>query len=264
MYSTKIQELKKITKLTIDLSKRDLRSRYVGSILGIMWGFIQPMITILIFWFVFQVGFKSMPVDDFPFILWLMSAMVPWFFFNDGLNGATNSIIENSYLVKKVNFSIEILPLVKILSSLYIHLFFILFLFFMFFVYGYDINIYNLQVIYYLAATILLLLGFSYLTASLVIFLKDVGHLVNMMLQFCFWITPIFWSINILPEKYIFLIKLNPVYYITEGYRNTFIYHQWFWEKPNLTLYFWLFTVLSLIVGLFVFRKLRSHFADVL
>ncbi|MEI4768848.1 ABC transporter permease [Psychrobacillus sp. FJAT-51614] len=259
-----MNEFRKTIKLTFELSKTDLKNRYIGSILGILWGFIQPLITILIFWFVFQVGFKSIPVDDFPFILWLMCAMIPWFFLSDSLSGATNSIIENSYLVKKMNFKVGILPVVKILSSFYIHIFFIIFLFLMFYIYDYDFNIYNLQVIYYLIASILLLLGFSYLTSSLVIFLKDIGHFVNMILQFCFWITPIFWSIDILPEKYLFLIKLNPVYYITEGYRYSFIYHQWFWEKPNLTLYFWVFTILNLALGYFVYRKLRSHFADVL
>lgn len=264
MYSTRLQEFKKITKLTIELSKSDLKTRYVGSILGITWGFIQPLITILIFWFVFQVGFKSIPVDDFPFILWLMCAMIPWFFFSDSLNGATNSIVENSYLVKKVNFQVGILPIVKILSSLYIHLFFIAFLFLMFYVYDYKFSIYNLQFIYYLFATIILLIGLSYLTSSLVIFLKDVGQLVSMLLQFCFWLTPIFWSLDILPEKYLFLIKLNPVYYITEGYRSAFIYNQWFWERPFLTVYFWVFTVFSLLIGFIVYRKLRSHFADVL
>lgn len=262
--TTKVQGLKKTTKLAFDLSKNDLKNRYVGSFLGIMWGFIQPLITILIFWFVFQVGFKQMPVDNFPFILWLMTAMIPWFFFSDSLNGATVSITENSYLVKKVNFPVWILPIVKILSSLYIHIFFIVFLFFMFYVYDFNFTIYNLQFLYYLIATIFLLIGLSYLTSSLIIFLKDIGQFVAMLLQFCFWLTPIFWSLDILPEKYLFYIKLNPVYYITEGYRSAFIYHQWFWEKPNLTLYFWIFTFLMIVIGITAFRKLKSHFADVL
>lgn len=260
----KRKELKYLTKLTLELAKRDLKNRYTGSVLGITWGFIQPTITILIFWFVFQVGFKSMPVDDFPFILWLMCAMIPWFFFSDSLNGATVSIIESSYLVKKINFKVGILPLVKICSSLFIHLFFILFLFLMFFIYGYDFNIYNLQVLYYLFATIVLLLGFSYISASLNIFLKDVGQVVSMLLQFCFWLTPIFWSFDIIPSKYEFLIKLNPVFYITEGYRHTFIYKEWFWDKPNLTLYFWVFSIISFLIGIFIYKKLRPHFADVL
>ncbi|MFJ8457679.1 ABC transporter permease [Lysinibacillus xylanilyticus] len=264
MDSTRFQEFKKTVKLTFELSKSDLKTRFVGSVLGITWGFLHPLITILIFWFVFQVGFKSMPVDDFPFILWLMCAMIPWFFFSDSLNGATNSIIENSYLVKKVNFKIGILPLIKIVSSLYIHIFFIAFLFFMFYIYGYSFNIYNLQFLYYLFATIILATGLSYLTASLVVFLKDIGQLVNMLLQFCFWMTPIFWSLDILPEKYLFLIKLNPIYYITDGYRSAFIYNQWFWERPLLTIYFWVVTIFIFIIGYIVYKKLRLHFADVL
>lgn len=264
MSTTNRKKLIDLAKLTLELAKRDLKNRYTGSLLGITWGFIQPTITILIFWFVFQVGFKSMPVDDFPFILWLMCAMIPWFFISDSLNGATNSIIESSYLVKKINFHVGILPLVKICSSLFIHLFFIAFLFLMFYFYDYDFNIYNLQVLYYLLASIVLLLGYSYITASLNIFLKDVGQIVSMLLQFCFWLTPIFWSLDIIPAKYETFVKLNPVFYITEGYRHAFIYKEWFWDKPNLSLYFWAFSILNIFVGYIVYKKLRPHFADVL
>lgn len=259
-----MNELKSSLQLISKLSKVDLKNRYTGSYLGILWGIIQPLITILIFWFVFQVGFKSMPVDDFPFILWLMCAMIPWFFFSDSLNGATVSITESSYLVKKMNFKISILPLIKIVSSFYIHIFFIVFLFFMFFIYDYQFSLYNLQFVYYLIATIMLLIGLSYLCASLIVFLKDVGPFVSMILQFAFWITPIFWSLNILPEKFVFYIKLNPIFYITEGYRNAFIYKEWFWEHPLQTAYFWVFTICVLILGIYVFKKLKPHFADVL
>lgn len=259
-----VKDFKADLQLILNLSKMDLKNRYTGSYLGVIWGIIQPLITILIFWFVFQVGFKSMPVDDFPFILWLMCAMIPWFFFSDSLNGGTVSIVESSYLVKKMNFKIGILPIVKIVSSLYIHVFFIVFLFFMFFIYDYKFSVYNIQFIYYLIATIVLLIGLSYLCATLIIFLKDIGPLVSMLLQFAFWITPIFWSLNILPEKYLIYFKLNPIFYITEGYRNAFIYQEWFWEHPLQTMYFWSFALVMLIIGVYVFKKLKIHFADVL
>ncbi|MCK5505603.1 MAG: ABC transporter permease [Thermodesulfovibrionia bacterium] len=232
--------------------------------MGLLWAFIHPSITILIFWFVFQVGFKSTPVDNFPFILWIMAGMIPWFFFSESLSNATYSIIENSFMVKKVVFRVSILPIIKILSALFIHLFFIGVLFVMFAVYGYVPNIYNLQVLYYLFATIVFLMGLSWITSSLVIFLKDIGQMVNMVLQFGFWLTPIFWSIKILPEKYQFIMKLNPIFYLIEGYRNSFIYKVWFWEHYILTLYFWSVTLVIIILGTVLFRKLRPHFADVL
>lgn len=251
-------------KIILDLAKRDLKTRYLGSYLGILWAFILPAINILLFWFVFQVGFKSTPVDNFPFILWLLPGMIPWNFFSDSLMGATNSILDNSYLVKKVVFRVSILPLVRVLSALFVHLFFIAFLFLVFFIYGYKPSIYNLQVFYYLFATVSLALGLSWITSSLIIFFKDLGQLVSMMLQIGFWLTPIFWTTKIIPVEYHFVLKLNPFYYIVEGYRDTFIYHIWFWEHYKLTLNFWGITLTSLLIGVFLFKKLRPHFADVL
>ena len=252
-------------QLLWELTKKDFQVRYLGSYLGVIWAFIQPLITILIFWFVFQVGFKSMPVENFPFILWLVTGMFPWFFIADSISCSVGAIADNSYLVKKVVFRVSLLPIVKIISALIVHLFFIGILFLMFLAYGYYPNLYNLQIIYYLvAATLLLLLGFSWLSSALMVFLKDIGQLIGMLLQFGFWMTPIFWNFKIIPEKYAFFLKLNPAYYIIEGYRNCFIYQKWFWQDLSLTIYFWTFTGVFLLIGIIAFKKLRPHFADVL
>lgn len=246
------------------LAKSDFKNRYLGSYLGITWGFIQPAITILIYWFVFQIGFKSVPVEDFPFVLWLLAGIVPWFFIAESLTSTTNSIVENSFLVKKMVFQVNILPVIKIVSALAVHLFFILVLFLMYFIYGYDINVHHLQVLYYLFCTIMLVLSISFITSSLNVFLKDTGQFVTMIIQIFFWVTPIFWSLNIVPEKYRIFLKMNPVYYIVEGYRDTFIYQKWFWHHPFLTPYFWFVVIILTIIGVKLFKKLQVHFADVL
>ena len=246
------------------LTKKDLKERYVGSYLGIFWAFIQPTITVFIFWFVFQVGFKSMPVQGFPFVLWLCCGMFPWFFFNDAWMSATNSIMANSFLVKKVVFRVSLLPVIQIMSALLINLFFVGVLFLMFVLYGYGVHLVNLQVFYYLFALIVLVFGLSLITASLVVFLKDVGQLVAMLLQFGFWATPIFWNLDIIPAHYHALFKLNPMYYIVEGYRASFIYHQWFWELGYVNLYYWCFAGCVAVAGILLFKRLRPHFADVL
>lgn len=247
-----------------DLTKKDLKQRYLGSYLGILWAFIQPTITVFIFWFVFQVGFKSMPVDNFPFILWLVCGMFPWFFFSEAWSSATNSIVANSFLVKKVVFRVSLLPIIQIMSALLVNLFFIVVLFIMFAVYGYMPNIYNLQVIYYLFALVCLTFGLSLITSTLIIFLKDVGQLVNMVVQFGFWGTPIFWSFKMIPEQYQWILNFNPMYYIIEGYRNSFIYYEWFWNLGYMNYYFWFVTISIIFIGIFIFKKLRPHFADVL
>jgi len=246
------------------LTKHDFKQRYLGNLLGVLWAFIQPTATILVFWFVFQVGFKSQPVDNFPFILWLVAGMFPWFYFSEGLSTGTNSIMENSFLVKKVVFRVSLLPIIKLLSALVIHLFFIFFMFGMFIYYGYTPNIYWIQIIYYLFSVSVLLLGLSWITSSVVVFFKDIGQLVAVMIQFGFWLTPIFWSLKTVPEKYHWIIELNPLVYIIEGYRNSMIYHHWLWEDMTKTIYFWSVTLVIFMLGGMTFKKLRPHFADVL
>ncbi|MFA6185728.1 MAG: ABC transporter permease [Phycisphaerae bacterium] len=259
-----LSDLFKSKAIVLELAKRDFKSRYLGSHLGILWAFIHPSAYIAILWFVFQIGFKSAPVSNFPFLLWLMSGLIPWFFFSESLMNATNAVIENSYLVKKVVFRIGMLPIIKVLSSLFVHLLFIGLLFLIYFIYGYKPDIFFIQVFYYLFAVIVLVLGISFITSALIIFIKDTGHAIAILLQFCLWLTPIFWSLKILPEKYHLIIKLNPVYYIIEGYRNSLIYKIWFWQQPFLTIYFWTVTIIILAFGAFFFHKVKPHFADVL
>jgi len=259
-----LKSIYKNRTLLWQLTKNDFKQKYLGNFLGVAWAFIQPTATIAIFWFVFQVGFKSKPVGDYPFILWLIAGMLPWFFFAETLATATNSILANNFLVKKVVFRVSLLPIISILTTLIVHLFFILFMFGMFIYYGYYPDIYWLQVFYYLFALIVLLLGLSWITSSVVVFFRDLGQIIAMVIQFGFWLTPIFWSIGMIPQKYHWLLKLNPIYYIIQGYRDSLINHKWFWEHPNMTIYYWIVTMAIFIVGSLIFKRLRPHFADVL
>ncbi len=251
-------------KLLWKLTKNDFKQKYLGNLLGFFWAFIQPTATIAVFWFVFQVGFKSQPVDNFPFILWLVAGMFPWFYFAEGFSNGTNSILDNSFLVKKIVFRVSLLPVIKLTSAFVIHTFFMFFMFCMFIYYGYSPEIYWIQLIYYLFALTLLLLGLSWITSSIIVFFKDVGQFVAIIIQFGFWLTPIFWSMKLVPERYHSLIGLNPLVYIIEGYRNSMIYHKWFWEDMHMTLYYWAITLVIFIVGGLTFARLRPHFSDVL
>lgn len=250
--------------MILQLAKNDFKVKYLGSYLGIFWAFINPIILIMIYWFVFQIGFRSMPIGDIPFILWLVAGIVSWFFISEAIAVGTNSILDNSYLVKKVVFKVSLLPIIKMLSTLFIHIIFLLIVIILFWVYGYGVDIYYLQIFYFLFGTITLVYGISLVTSSLAIFSKDVGQIVSVILQFGFWLTPIFWSFSIVPSNIQFWFKLNPVYYLVEGYRNTFIYKRWFWEDPLLTIYFWGISLFILIIGIWLFKKLRPHFSDVL
>jgi teichoic acid transport system permease protein len=259
-----LDKIYRSTRLVNDLSKKDLQLKYYGSFLGVSWAFIHPVIMITILWFVFQVGFKSIPVNNVPFIVWLVAGMVPWFYISEIMSSGTSAVTENTYLVKKIVFKTELLPLVKILTALKIHLFFIVMMLIIYLIYGYSFNLYNIQLLYYVCCSIVLSASIVYITASLNVFFKDTSQLMVMLTQFGFWITPIFWSLSLIPEKYELLIKINPVYYIVEGYRTSLFTHEVILDHPNLMLYFWIVNLLMLTVGLLLFKKLKPHFADVL
>ena len=249
-------ELYQNRKLVLSLAKNDFKTKYAGSYLGIVWAFIQPIVTILVYWFVFSVGLKAGTVSDYPFVLYLVSGIVPWFFFQDALNGGTNALIEYNYLVKKVVFKISILPIVKIISALFVHVFFVAFALILCACYGYTPSLYTLQIIYYSVCTFLFVLGLVYATSAIVIFFRQVGV----------WLTPIMWDINMLSSHpwLIKLFKLNPMYYVVTGYRDSMLGHIGIWNHASWTIYFWVVTILLFGLGSVIFKRLKPHFADVL
>ena len=259
-------ELYQNRKLVLSLAKNDFKTKYAGSYLGIVWAFIQPIVTILVYWFVFSVGLKAGTVSDYPFVLYLVSGIIPWFFFQDALNGGTNALIEYNYLVKKVVFKISILPIVKIISALFVHVFFVVFALILCACYGYTPSLYTLQIIYYSICTFLLVLGLVYATSAIVIFFRDLTQIISIFLQVGVWLTPIMWDINMLSSHpwLIKLFKLNPMYYVVTGYRDSMLGHVGIWNHVSWTIYFWVVTILLFGLGSVIFKRLKPHFADVL
>ena len=258
-------ELHQNRKLIMRLAKNDFKTKYAGSYLGIVWAFVQPVVTILVYWFVFSTMRAGM-ARQVPYVLWMIAGMVPWFFFQDSLNNGTNSLVEYSYLVKKVVFKISILPIVKLVSALFVHLFFIAVVLVLYTAMGYFPGLSVIQVVYYSFSMFILVLGITYLTSAVVVFFRDLSQIISICLQVGVWLTPIMWNFEDLHLSGIitYIFKLNPMYYIVEGYRDALIKGRWFWERPVLTLYYWVFTLVVFWLGTRVFKRLRVHFADVL
>lgn len=259
-----LREMVKNYKMIFTLGKNDFKTRFAGSYLGIVWAFIQPVVTTLVYWFVFQVGLRSTPVNNFPFVLWLIAGLVPWFFFSEGWIGGTGSLTEYSYLVKKVVFNVSTIPLVKMVSALFVHLFFVAFMLVLYSCYGYYPNIYWIQLIYYSFCMVVMVGALSYLSSAIMVFFRDLAQVINIALQVGIWVTGIMWSVDMLPERFRWLLYFNPMYYVVEGYRRALVSKEWFWEIPYQTIGFWIFAVLILDFGIYIFHKLRVHFADVL
>lgn len=246
------------------LAKNDIKSRYLGSALGVAWVFLLPLLNLFIMWFAFEHGLKAGRQNGVPFILWLITGMFPWTFFSEAVSSASNSIVEKPFLVKKIVFNVELLPLIKIVAAFVLFAFLTFVMILVFVINGHYPDQYWAQLPYYTFGLAALVMAISWLTSSVVVFYRDFGQLISVVLQIGFWATPIFWSPNQLPARFQFIIFLNPVNYIVTGFRESLVLKKWFWQMPWQTLYFWSFILIVSLVGLTLFRKLRPHFADVL
>ncbi len=244
------------------LAKSDFRTRYVGSYYGLVWEILQPLSLIFLFWFVFEFALGITTIEGVPFVLWFIIGLIPWFFFSDAWSTATNAFIQYSFLVKKMVFKVEVLPTVKILSSLMTSAIFHAILVVFLIVYGEGARLSSLAVLYYLFCTFVLVWGLSLITSSVLVFFKDMRQLLTIILQFGIYLTPILWSQNAIPEKFHWFITINPMAYVVDGYRTAILGDLTF--DPIGTAIFWAMTISFVIVGSIVFQRLRPHLADVL
>ena len=263
------KELFQSRELIWKLAKNDFKKRYAGSYLGFLWALVQPVVTVVMYWIVFDKVFqtRSQMVSsgvEVPYVLFLTSGLVPWFYFNEALNNGTNAMREYDYLVKKVVFKISILPIIKVIAATFIHVFFVAVLLAVAALYGYYPNIYTIQILYYSFCMFVFVLALCYATCSIVVFFKDLTQIINIVLQIGIWATPILWNIDSVPYEWVFLLKLNPLVYIVGGYRNAIYGKEWFFQDFFSTMYFWIVTVVLFGIGGAIFRRLKVHFADVL
>lgn len=259
-----IREIIKHRRLIWNLAINDFKSKYANSFLGTVWAVVLPLVNILVFWYVFQVGLKNNDVNGFPFIVWYVPSFLSWTYFSEAFSGASNSIREYSYLVKKVNFPIMSIPIVKVISSLIIHVIFLFVIMFINCCYGIYPSIYYLQIVYYVFGITIYLIGLGWLFGALSVVIPDTINVVNIIMQLGFWVTPIIWNPDNMQASTQFILKINPLFYICQGYRNTFIYNKWFWEDGGLTFYFWTVTIIIWLVGSYVYDRTKDRFADLL
>jgi lipopolysaccharide transport system permease protein/teichoic acid transport system permease protein len=257
-------DIVKMRSIIYELAKRDFQQQYMGAYLGALWLFLQPLLYITILYTIFSLGFKPSKEGDMPFSLYLIAGMVCWLYFAENFNSTSYVLKGHAFLVKKVDFRLSILPIVKLLSSFLPHVALVFVTIIIAWYQSYPPTLYTLQIVYYIGCMVALLVGLSWITSSTSIFIKDIAKVVAICVQFGFWLTPIFWHVTMVPEKYQWIVKLNPMYYIVTGYRDSLVSQIAFWNRWEEALYFWGFTFIVLIAGINVYRKLRPHFAEVI
>lgn len=251
-------------KIVMQLGKNDFRNRFANTGLGAIWGFAQPFVFMLTYVIVFQYILKSNSSGEYPYVVWFLPGMSIWMFCNDAIMNASNSIRNYSYLVKKVVFPVDIIPIIALTSSCFVGIFLMIIAIVVSSIYGFVPNILN--VIYILFCLLCFIISFTRFTSALTTLVPDFAQLLGILMQLFMWFTPIIWNLNMLSDNLVNVFKCFPFTYLVEGFRQAFMENSTIITENNgiFTVVFWAITILIFIWGNAIFKKSKKDFADVL
>jgi lipopolysaccharide transport system permease protein/teichoic acid transport system permease protein len=193
-----------------------------------------------------------------------MPGFLAWNFVSEALTSSVGAVVANRHLVKKMVFPTEILPMVEILASTFTHAILLGFTILLLLAYGVVPGFWSVQILYAYFCAVTLSLGLGWLLSAINVFHRDVALFLATVLNVWFWMTPIVWSADMLPESWRPFLKLNPMFHIVESYRGSLLYGRPVWSDASQLLLFWILVVLLGTGGSHVFRRLKPEFPDLL
>ena len=254
------------------LSIFELLSENNDNYLGIAWELITPVFQIAIYWFVFGYGIRQRAdiylseTMSVPFLYWMIIGMVTWLFFYQSIIQGSKAIYTRIRMLAKMNFPMSIIPTYIVLGRYYAHVGMLIIVMVIFNLSGYYTSIYMLQVLYYLICLFAFTLSVALVMSTLSTIIRDIQLFLQSILRMGLYISPILWPVDTIStsnQTIGTIMKLNPLYYLIEGYRHAFFGLGWHAiENLNYTIYFWSITILIFSFGSILHLKFRRHFID--
>jgi ABC-type polysaccharide/polyol phosphate export permease len=246
--------------------RRDIRSRYIGSTLGFFWSILNPILMLLIYTFLFSIVFK-IKIGDYGkekgFVEFLICGFLPWMAFSEASLRSTGIIIENANLVKKMKFPSELFIVSTVLSSFLLQLIgFVLFILALILFGKIDSFRYLLLLPFAFLLQILWMMGVGLILSCINVFIRDVAQIANSLFMIWLYISPVMYPLSMVPERYKVFLMINPMTHLLEIYRSLILKQ----GLPNGrgVIYVFLWTLLLLWVGRWLFQKLKPIFDDYL
>ena len=260
-----IKSLMKNRKLVWQLGKSDFKNRFASTSLGSIWGFLQPFVFMATYVIVFQYILKTRSSGEYPYVVWFLPGMSMWMLLNDSIMSASMSIRTYSYLVKKVVFPVDVIPVISIIASSFVSIFLILVATIVCIAFHYIPNIAVL--IYIIFAAYCFIIAFTRFTSAITTIVPDFANLLGIAMQLFFWFTPIIWNLGMLSnhQKLLVFMQCTPFTYLVTGLRQAFLNENIITANNGIyTIAFWIITILLFIWGNSIFKRNKKDFADVL
>lgn len=253
-----LKELYNYREMINSLVRRDLKGRYKNSVLGFLWTFLNPLLQLVVYTFVFSV---IMPMEIEKYYLHLFVALVPWIFFSTCLTGGSRCIIDQQDMVKKIYFPREVLPVAYVTSQFVNMLLTFLVIFFVVIISGVGVNAYALIYLpLILMIEYVLVLGITMLSCAITVYLRDMEQILGVISMAWMYMAPIIYSVDIVPEELKKIYYLNPITPIIVAFRDI-LYYKRVPQISTLTSAI-ILGVIVMILGVFSFKKMKRRFAE--
>lgn len=255
-----IKEIYNYRELLKTNVKKDIRGKYKGSFLGVLWSFLNPLLQVVVYAIVFPYLMRGAGIDNY--IVYLVTGIIPWNYFSVVIATGTTTIKNNEGIIKKVYFPREILLISPVLSGL-INFFISCIIVILFCIaFNAGVSVHLIMVPFIAVIQAILSLGIILITSSINVYVQDLEYIVSFILNMLFYGTPIVYSLSQFSSAGLLaiLIKLNPMTTIIDAYRDAFLYHVWpDFGALGLIL---IFSLVVLVIGYLVFKKLEKGFAE--
>jgi len=259
LLSLKLGELWQYRELLYFLTWRDVKIRYKQAVLGFLWAFIQPFLKMVVFSVVFG-GLAKMDSEGFPYPIFLYAGLLPWQFFADAVNRSGQSIVSGANLITKVYFPRIIMPVASVGAALVDFAISFGILIGMMFYFQLSPSLSILMVVPLVLITILAALGVGILVSALNTAYRDFRYALPFLVQIWMFLTPVIYPVTIIPERWRWLIALNPMAGIVDAYRSAILGKPFAWENLGISLGI---ATIMFLIGLAYFRKTERYFADI-
>ncbi|MHC1749536.1 MAG: ABC transporter permease [Cellulosilyticaceae bacterium] len=252
-----IKELYNYREMMYNLVKKDLRTRYKGSFLGFLWTFINPLLQLIIYTVVFS---TIMRVNVDKFYIYLFVALIPWIFFTTAIQGGATSILAGKDLIKKIYFPRLIMPISVVNAAFMNMLFSMVIVFLALIISGIGLSKYIIFLPIIMVLEYLLALGLAFIFSALNVFFRDLEHILGIIIMGWFYLTPIVYTLDMVPKQYTVLFNLNPMTTIIMTYRDILYYKQ----MPNFSALWQIFiwSIGFIVIGYLLFQKLQKRFVE--
>lgn len=252
-----IKELYDYREMLSNLVRKDLKVRYKGSVLGFLWTFLNPLLQLIVYTIVFSTIMRT-NIDKF--YIYLFIGLIPWLFFATCIQAGSTSILMNKDLIKKIYFPRIILP-ISTVNSAFMNMFYSMIVVLLtILVSGIGFSKYILLLPLAMIMQYILVLGMTFIFSALNVYFRDLEYILNIIVMMWFYLTPIVYKIEMIPEKYRFWFYLNPMTGIINFYRNILYYKR----MPSFNAFggILIYGIIMIVIGYFVFEKLQKNFAE--